>query len=166
MAEYGKIKSITEVPFEERENRVLYNAPGYNYPVTEKVNYFSDDAGTIKEKLNLDYTPFFEEPKTTELGKAAKYGFSSAVSGAVYNFSGIPGWADSLADYTLEKLGYNPEQWKFDYVNGENIALDTNQGTLAEREALKKQFLEKEKFKKSLDESSIKQFSFNLLAGR
>ena len=72
MAKYGKIESITEVPFEERENRVLYNAPGYNYPVTEKVNYFSDDAGTIKEKLNLDYTPFFEEPKTTELGKAAK----------------------------------------------------------------------------------------------
>ena len=26
MAKYGKIESITEVPFEERENRVLYNA--------------------------------------------------------------------------------------------------------------------------------------------
>ena len=165
MAEYGKIKSITEVPFEERENRVLYNAPGYSYPVLEKVNYFSDDAGTIQEKLNLDYMPFMEEPKTTELGKAAKYGFSSAVSGAVYNFSGIPGWTDSLADYTLEKLGYNPDQWKFDYVNGENIALDTNQGTLAEREALKKQFLEKEKFKNSLDESSLKNIAFYALAG-
>ena len=165
MAEYGKIKSITEVPLEERDNRVLYNAPGYSYPVLEKVNYFSDDAGTIQEKLNLDYMPFMEEPKTTELGKAAKYGFSSAVSGAVYNFSGIPGWTDSLADYTLEKLGYNSDQWKFDYLNGENIALDTNQGTLAEREALKKHFLEKEKFKNSLDESSLKNFAFYALAG-
>ena len=87
------------------------------------------------------------------------------MSGAVYNFSGIPGWADSLADYTLEKLGYNPEQWKFDYINGENIAIDTNQGTYLERAALKQKILEKEKFKKSLDESSLKNFAFHTLAG-
>lgn len=147
MAEYGKIKSITEVPFEERDNNILYNVPGYQFGVPEKVNYFSDDAGTIQEKLSLDYTPFFEEPKTTELGKAAKFGFSSALSGAVYNISGIPGWTDSLADYTLEKLGYNPDQWKFDYINGENIAIDTNQGTYLEREALKQKILEKESLK-------------------
>ena len=165
MAEYGKIKSITEVPFEERDNNILYNVPGYQFGVPEKVNYFSDDAGTIQEKLSLDYTPFFEEPKTTELGKAAKFGFSSALSGAVYNISGIPGWTDSLADYTLEKLGYNPDQWKFDYINGENIAIDTNQGTYLEREALKQKILEKEKFKKSLDESSLKNFAFHTLAG-
>jgi len=165
MAEYGKIKSITEVPLEERDNRILYNVPGYQFGVPEKVNYWSDDAGTIQEKLNLDYIPFVEEPKTTELGKAAKYGFSSALSGAVYNLSGIPGWTDALADYTLEKLGANPDQWKFDYVNGENIAIDTNQGTYAEREVLKQKILEKEKFKKSLDENSLKSFAFHTLAG-
>ena len=87
------------------------------------------------------------------------------MSGEGYNFSDIHGWTDALADYTLEKVGYNPDQWKFDYVNGENIALDTNQGTLAEREALKKQFLEKEKFKNSLDESSLKNIAFYALAG-
>ena len=121
MAEYGKIVGINSVPLEQRNNRVLYNVPGYSYGVPEKVNFWNDDLDTVQEKLSLDYKPYVEEP-TTEAGKAAQYGFASAVSGAAYHVSALPGWTDRIADNTLRLFGANPDQWKFSYTNGSNIS--------------------------------------------
>ena len=165
MAEYGQTKSILEIPLEEQDNRILYNVPGYNYGVPEKVNFWSDDAQTQKEKLSLDYIPYLEEPKTTEAKKAAQYGFSSALSGAAYHVSGIPGWTDTLADWTLEKLGHDPDQWKFEYVNGHNAAIEEGIITQERHAELQSQFAEKRKFKESLDNNSFKNFAFHTLAG-
>ena len=163
MAEYGKIVGINSVPLDQRNNKVLYNVPGYSYGVPEKVNFWNDDLDTVQEKLSLDYKPYVEEP-TTEAGKAAQYGFASAVSGAAYHVSALPGWTDRIADNTLRLFGANPDQWKFSYTNGSNISNEAQVTNFQEEIALREKFKEKKKFKQSLDDNTFKRFAFNTLA--
>ena len=111
--------------------------------VTPKINFFNDSIYDIQEKLELDEPPYVNDDPY-EFKKAAQYGFANSLAGAMYHLSAIPGWADRTIDSVGRFFGGNPDQWKMNYISGDNISEEFKITTLDDYFKYQKQLEEKD----------------------
>ena len=110
---------------------------------TPKINFFNDSIYDIQEKLELDEPPYVNDDPY-EFKKAAQYGFANSLAGAMYHLSAIPGWADRTIDSVGRFFGGNPDQWKMNYISGDNISEEFKVTTLDDYFKYLKQLEEKD----------------------